>query len=96
MTLTKFFRNHIGKIIRIKKPLWWYQKDEWDEVQERLCVLLDVKEVDDYSFADDAIGFHSYTNRPVVADELSAILCLLIDGSFKFVLVSEEDVEVVE
>ena len=94
MTLTEFFRNHIGEIIRIKKPLFWYQTDRWDEFQERLCVLLDVKEIDDYSFVDDAVGYHSYKNRP--KDDYTAVLCLLIDGYHQFVLVSEEDAEVVK
>ena len=87
-------QDHISGLIRIKTQIYWYSNDKWDETHERHYILLDVKNVNDFSFVDDAVTFTPSLNP--LSDQDNVVLHLLVNGSPKFVLTNEKDIEVVK
>lgn len=85
---------HINKLIRIKTQVYWYSNDKWDEIHERHYILLDVKNITDYSFVDDAVTLTPSLNPSSDIDNI--VLQLLVDGSAKFVLTNQKDFEVID
>ena len=85
---------HINKLIRIKTQVFWYSNDKWDEIYERHYILLDVKNITDYSFIDDAVTLTPSLNSPSDIDNI--VLQILVDGSAKFLLTNRKDFEVID
>lgn len=91
---TEELQTHINKLIRIKTQIYWYSNDKWDEIYERHYILLDVKNITDYSFVDDAVTLTPSLNSSSDIDNI--VLQILVDGSAKFLLTNRKDFEVID
>lgn len=85
---------HINKLIRIKTQVYWYSNDKWDEIHEKYYILLDVKNITDNSFVDDAVTLTPSLNPSSDIDNI--VLQILVDGSAKFLLTNQKDFEVID
>jgi hypothetical protein len=42
MTFFEQLKSHVGSIIRLKSDLYWYNIRAYDDIEGRVCLLLDV------------------------------------------------------
>jgi hypothetical protein len=91
MTFLERLHTHIGGLVHMKFGLYWYSSCSCDEITGRICLLLDV-----------ACASASQTSR-IHPNAASIGRCgnpvfalLLIDGSSKWVLISEDAVELIQ
>lgn len=102
MTFFEQLDAHHGGLIRLKTQLCWYGSGRYDGVEGRICILLDPDSVpgphqdpfgpawrhDAFTQMLDTAEYHPESDRVSVI--------LLIDGSPKWVMVSEETVEFIQ
>ena len=92
MTFINKLKAHIGGLIHIKTPLYWYSAGKWDGAHESVHLLLDVLDPD-----EDVMGDISpeATNRTHSLHE-PAVVLLFIDGAPKWVLINNGAVELLK
>jgi len=86
MTFVESLRSHRGSLIRLKTELFWYNNTEWDGTLFRTCLLLDAR---DYG---RPACWKAYTANATTTR--AAVSHLLIDGLACWVLMDEQDVEI--
>lgn len=90
MNFLETLRAHKGGLIRLKGGLFWYGGRGWDGVHDRICLLMD--SVLTYDGAPAPLP-DAATAR---AARSPGAACLLIDGRPHWVLVSSDDLELLQ
>jgi hypothetical protein len=90
MTFYAKLKAHTGGLIRLKERLYWYYSGLQDEAEGRVSILLDVFVFDPARHSDGRTKNPFSAPQGDVADVL-----VLIDGSPKCVLISEDAVELI-
>jgi hypothetical protein len=90
MTLLERLQSHKCGLLRIKSQLFWYDGRGWDKNPGRICLILDAAAV----VAAAAATVVAAAVRDETQDD-AAVAHLLIDGSPHWVLMAENDVEIV-
>jgi hypothetical protein len=98
MTFEKQLHVHIGGLVRLKEQLYWYDSCVCDGVEGRVCLLLDVADADDLPLLDARIACSDQPPAATVLGQRHETwkVLLLIDGSPKWVWLSEDIVEFIE
>jgi hypothetical protein len=106
MNFLKKLRVHVGGLVRLKNELYWYNPAGWDGIKERVCLLLDTYPAADLAELDPwfaaSVSTHGSGEPEVVADfglnnvSNNGSALLLIDGSPKWVWVSEKYMELIQ
>jgi hypothetical protein len=95
MTFKEQLHAHVGGLVCLKSQLYWYDSDIWDGINERVCLLLDLSatllEADGRDNPADA-----FAAIPVgAANRTRTCALLLIDGSPKWIWISEKTTELI-
>ena len=96
MTLLKKLQSHVGGLVKIKAELYWYDSSSWENVQERICTLLDsaLRENHDPSVQGRIIAASRRWRMGPRTDSIE--LQVLVDGLPCWILLDEENFEIVE
>ena len=91
MTFVESLRSHRGSLIRLKTELFWDNNNEWDGTLFRTCILLDARD-----FGAPACWKACTANAHLTPPAIfrAAVSHLLIDGLACWVLMDEQDVEI--
>jgi len=89
MTLLNKLQDHVGGILRLKPPLYWYDSRSYDNNPGRICLILDA------AFHVTDVLDATTRNADITAAATTAAF-LLINGQPHWVWVVEADVEVIE
>jgi len=108
MTLLERLQSHKGGLLRIKSRLFWYDGRGWDKNPGRICLILDAAvlaaldhlrldpvAVDGDARVDAAAATVVAAATTAATPAAAAVAHLLIDGSPHWVLMAENDVEIV-
>ena len=93
MDFLQTLRAHVGGLIRLESQLFWYDGSAlgWDGAPGRVCLILDVT---DARFADARTTIAG-TGGPLGGRRGTATALLLIDGTPRWICVSQADVELI-
>jgi hypothetical protein len=91
MTFLETINSNSGELIQLKDQLFWLGGRGWDNNPGRVCLILDVRN----SVWSGGEYVVSATTKN--CDDISKLITilLLIDGVPKWVIVNEQDVEVI-
>lgn len=85
MNFLETLRAQVGGLLRIKSNLYWYDGRGWDDLPGRVCLILDAAPV-----RRDA---HARTAH--LGGQHHAAVLLLIDGTPRWVWVTQADAELI-
>jgi hypothetical protein len=91
MTFIEQLQSHIGNLILLKNRLYWYSSNSCDEIAERTCLLLDVRDIGRVYMADGARVADA--DGEGIGDENGPAALLLVDGKPTWVWISSQAVE---
>lgn len=98
MTLLEKLQSHKGGLLRLKSDLSWYDGRVYgrvyDNIPSRICLLLDAADPAADPLTHAAVADLTAAGAWVVGARYIGVH-LLIDGSHRWVWVTEEDVEVI-
>jgi hypothetical protein len=92
VTLLETLKHHKGGLLRIKSDLFWYHDRSWEQNPGRICLVLDVTT----KVPTGIEGVASARGAMYGNIERRRIVHLLIDGTPRWVWVSDDDVEVID
>ena len=96
MKILKKLRAHVNGLVKIKTELYWYAEQRWDNSQERVCILLDsaLRENHDPSVQGH---LHAASRRWRPGPRQDSIeLKVLVDGQPCWILLDEENIEIIK
>jgi hypothetical protein len=99
MTFLDKLKSHVNCLIRLKTQLYWYNSDVCDGIEGRVCLLLDATTAADGLVLEarhidiEIVEPVDESNYPLYPD---AFALLFIDGSPKWVCLSEKIVEFIQ
>lgn len=105
MTFHDQLKAHIGCLIYVTNKFYWYSLNSWDDVKERVCMLLDFVSDDQVASADwkkIAVEADATPSRPGVDyDDDQDTTCdiaalLLVDGAPKWIWISKNVIKFIE
>ena len=91
MTFLDKLKSHIGGLIRIKTELYWYKDRAYDNISNRICLLVDVNT--NFDERNGATGSAWLRDRQGGG---SAVALVMIDSGLQLIWMSNDDVELVE
>lgn len=91
MTFKEQLRAHVGGLVCLKSQLYWYSSDTWDGINERVCLLLDLS-----AARTEPLLAALTTVSPLPDPVPAACALLLIDGTPKWVWISEKTTEFIQ
>jgi hypothetical protein len=101
MTFLDKLKSHVNCLIRLKTQLYWYNSDVCDGIEGRVCLLLDAAAIGGVAglvlearhINIEIVESVDESNYPLYPD---AFALLFIDGSPKWVCLSEKIVEFIQ